>query len=711
MAQVNPFNYNLPVLPTDFVGRWDLVQKISEDLSNLVKADSWAVIGGRRFGKSSVLRSLASFLNEQNGRSGFRYVFPIVINLGRSTKRTERDVFFCILRDIYKALSVHPNLERALSSSHLINLISDSTDECSFFKFEDALNDLTKEFENEFGLIRLALLLDEVESTVNSDWSEILFDQLRSLVYDSTLADRIKLVLTGSASVVKVRQEGSPLLNAVKITHLKSLPSSAIEELISRAGDIPVAVSEAIQTQCGGHPFIAQYLLHHLWDQDPTGATSMQVLRLAREMRQVRAEDFLGWWKAIGDSGRQAYALIAGAEGWVDEHTLISQVRNTVQPLDQGLSALCYHGLTIRSENGEQYLTAGVLLRNWWLKRSASKQSCGRRPALLTEDQKPITWLHLSDIHFHDSSTYNENVVLRKLLWDVKEVIDRKSLHPDIILFTGDLAYSGKASQYKAAGNFFDELLSITDLPRSRLFMVPGNHDVDWEGISDIAKYTAEMLTDRERTNRILAADKAKEREFILARFRSYADFLNGYLEGHLFFDHDQFFYVKTIELGGRCIALLGLNSAWIAEGKIDETRKLLLGDRQVRAVLDAADEAGADLKIALMHHPFDWLRPFDRHDCESMLLDNCHFVLHGHLHHTAINHLKNPDSSAMVIAGGACYETREHPNSYNFVRLDFTLHKGMIYLRRYNDERGGFWAPDTSLYKNAPSGEYEFPI
>ncbi len=64
-----------------------------------------------------------------------------------------------------------------------------------------------------------------------------------------------------------------------------------------------------------------------------------------------------------------------------------------------------------------------------------------------------------------------------------------------------------------------------------------------------------------------------------------------------------------------------------------------------------------------------------------------------------------------MVIAGGACYETREHPNSYNFVRLDFTLHKGMIYLRRYNDERGGFWAPDTSLYKNAPSGEYEFPI
>ncbi|HKP36243.1 MAG TPA: hypothetical protein VJT71_05250 [Pyrinomonadaceae bacterium] len=135
----------------------------------------------------------------------------------------------------------------------------------------------------------------------------------------------------------------------------------------------------------------------------------------------------------------------------------------------------------------------------------------------------------------------------------------------------------------------------------------------------------------------------------------------------------------------------------------------LLLGERQVRVALEAADEAGADLKIALIHHPFDWLRPFDRRDCEAMLLDNCHFILHGHLHHMAITHLKSPDSSAMVIAGGACYETREHPNSYNFVQLDFSLHKGTIYLRRYSNERGGFWAPDTLLYKDVPAGEQEF--
>jgi hypothetical protein len=156
-------------------------------------------------------------------------------------------------------------------------------------------------------------------------------------------------------------------------------------------------------------------------------------------------------------------------------------------------------------------------------------------------------------------------------------------------------------------------------------------------------------------------------------------------------------------------IAVLGLNTAWLCASDEDKAKGLLLGERQTRAALEKAE--AADLKIALIHHPFDWLREFDQDDSEALLEDACDFILHGHLHRASMNQLVSPDNSAMLIAGGACYDTREYPNSYNFVRLDFTAGTGTIYLRRYSDARGGFWAKDTLTYRNISDGEYTFQL
>jgi hypothetical protein len=60
---------------------------------------------------------------------------------------------------------------------------------------------------------------------------------------------------------------------------------------------------------------------------------------------------------------------------------------------------------------------------------------------------------------------------------------------------------------------------------------------------------------------------------------------LNGYLEGHLFFDNERFFYVYHLESVSKCVAILGLNSAWLAQDDKDRNR-LALGERQVRDAL-----------------------------------------------------------------------------------------------------------------------------
>jgi 3',5'-cyclic AMP phosphodiesterase CpdA len=60
----------------------------------------------------------------------------------------------------------------------------------------------------------------------------------------------------------------------------------------------------------------------------------------------------------------------------------------------------------------------------------------------------------------------------------------------DLICFTGDLAFSGKAEQYEALTPFIADLLHRVKLPLDRLFVVPGNHDID----RDLAKAARKAL-------------------------------------------------------------------------------------------------------------------------------------------------------------------------------------------------------------------------
>lgn len=320
-----------------------------------------------------------------------------------------------------------------------------------------------------------------------------------------------------------------------------------------------------------------------------------------------------------------------------------------------------------------------------------------------------ITWLHLSDLHFRatEQHIWDENIVLKALLADVKEQIQQAGLQPDFVVVTGDIAFSGKAADYSLAKLFFDDLLRTTNLDKDRLFVVPGNHDVDRDLISRGAKAIGDSLLDRKSTYSIMT--HPDDRQLMLARFKGYSSFINNYLGSHIGFDTNQYYYVRLLELSNTRIAILGFNTALVSASDEDKAKGLLLGEHQVRTALEQANDA--DLRLSLLHHPFDWLREFDRNDVEPLICDNCQFVLHGHMHQTGIHQWRTPDTEIMILGAGACYETREYPNSFNFVRLDTQQGIGSVLLRRYADSRGGFWTKDSLTYRNVQNGEYVFSL
>jgi predicted MPP superfamily phosphohydrolase len=596
-----------------------------------------------------------------------------------------------------------------LNATELHTTVEDRSEEVVFAQFEDVLINLFRTLDECCGEIRLALLLDEVEITAHLPWVEEFFNHLRALVYDGSLSNNIKLVLTGSARVVKVHEAGSPLLNMVNVTYLRPLSRADIQTLIEHGGTVSSEVSELIQSYSGGHPFIAKFILYHLWDEGFDTATPDQFTFISRLMRRERTADFSGWWEAIGANGRRTYIELIKSGDWRSEKDIIAAHSSDETEIhDSGLDTLCYHGLVECDETQQRYRIGSRLFFEW----VSDRVDIPRRESVGSEetpsDPQIITWLHLSDLHFKEDASYDENIVLQALLNDIAQRIVNDNLRPDFIVITGDLAYAGKKSEYDLATQFLNDLLSVTDVPRERLFVIPGNHDVDRTLITQGTTILTTGLTSRADVNAVLV--DGDQRRTLIARFKEYSHFFNTYFNEYRIFDSDNLFYVAPFEANGRKIAIIGLNSALVSSSNEDRSR-LILGERLIRTAIDEARKSTAEILIAILHHPFYWLQEFEQGDSATLLMDNCSFILHGHLHELTAASVETPDSSATVIAGGACYDTREYPNAYNFVQLDLDAKQGSIHMRAYSDKHGGFWAKATLLYKNVPDGVYKFSL
>ncbi len=98
--------------------------------------------------------------------------------------------------------------------------------------------------------------------------------------------------------------------------------------------------------------------------------------------------------------------------------------------------------------------------------------------------------LHLSDFHFRLDRKWDQDPVLSGLAESIGELVGN-GLGPDVVVFTGDVAFSVKKKESDQASNWIDEKL-LPSLPTgfddSRLLFVPGNHDVDRDTVKKVAR-------------------------------------------------------------------------------------------------------------------------------------------------------------------------------------------------------------------------------
>lgn len=133
-----------------------------------------------------------------------------------------------------------------------------------------------------------------------------------------------------------------------------------------------------------------------------------------------------------------------------------------------------------------------------------------------------MRWLLLSDLHV-GSESESQKLALMSLVEAVRE---RSKAKPyDLVLMAGDLAFSGKRSEYKRLKTLLIEpLRRLSEFKYARFVAVPGNHDVD----CDIGYPPTVVALGQQKTQEFFYLNETgkKLRELRAESFAAYSEFL-----------------------------------------------------------------------------------------------------------------------------------------------------------------------------------------
>jgi predicted MPP superfamily phosphohydrolase len=244
--------------------------------------------------------------------------------------------------------------------------------------------------------------------------------------------------------------------------------------------------------------------------------------------------------------------------------------------------------------------------------------------------------LHISDIHFKspeclDQALDPDLAVRTRMMRDLAQQVGVLG-EVGAILIGGDIAYKADPEEYLTAWNWIQELAAISGCPKERIFVVPGNHDVDRSFIKrNVPTQSAQSM---------IASATPSNREWRLRQQLSHADSGQSLFAPHSAYNNfaapfncqiwpSKPFWQQDLPLeGGVTLRIYGLTSTLLSgqNGEDDIQGQLYISPLQT--VLNPIPNTA---NLVLAHHPIEWLLDADAVD--DALTTRAAFHLFGHKH------------------------------------------------------------------------------
>ncbi|MDP4267379.1 MAG: metallophosphoesterase, partial [Bacteroidota bacterium] len=226
-----------------------------------------------------------------------------------------------------------------------------------------------------------------------------------------------------------------------------------------------------------------------------------------------------------------------------------------------------------------------------------------------------IRIIHLTDFHLNEQNLKEWNSIVRKAMISKLEKLHEENAI-NLIAYTGDLIEKGGKdfrSAQKAFEIFKDEVIfpitSVLRLSINQFMIIPGNHDIERNKDNEITEIGLKGFFNKDINNvtkYITASIKQNNYAGGIERIKSYKEF-----ERSLYNESDtnnklsifgsSFRHLMNEESVGVCC----LNSAWRSYDN-EDAGNLIIGEEQLQNSYDFI--SNCDIKIAMIHHPLDWL-------------------------------------------------------------------------------------------------------
>jgi predicted MPP superfamily phosphohydrolase len=303
---------------------------------------------------------------------------------------------------------------------------------------------------------------------------------------------------------------------------------------------------------------------------------------------------------------------------------------------------------------------------------------------------------------------FEQDFVTTSMLNEIATVVQEDD-PLDMILVTGDLAKRGKHEEYQVVEVFCQRLLETSNVPPNRLYLVPGNHDVDRDEVPEHhIKWWYNFENQRDVADVLSSGESFP---ILMRKFSAFNDFANRIAARHLY-DERCYYSVESPSLTKNdntfCVNIVGLNSALFAGYDGDDEEKLALGLPQVDGAIRQLDQ-NALLTIVLFHHPTECFHSSDK-VCLNQLVNNVDLILTGHLHEPANAFIRNAAGQAVIIGAGASFEKRESENSFNLVEIDLETGRGVVQFYKYLPYHNR-WVQNRDANPNHEEGAFVFEI
>jgi hypothetical protein len=292
-------------------------------------------------------------------------------------------------------------------------------------------------------------------------------------------------------------------------------------------------------------------------------------------------------------------------------------------------------------------------------------------------------WIHVSDIHFGHGDAghgWDQELVMATLRRDIAaRPVD---VPIDAILVTGDIAFSGAGrspDEYARAHKWLLELARTVNLGPERIFVVPGNHDVN-RGV-DARNRSAGRLLEALRSRAVPkqgiddALRDPDDRKLLASRMAAFLEFAKDFgpwvsREGELPEQRLHWVHGPLEGKGGLRVRLVGLNTALLSKDD-EDFGQLRLGNEQLAKAF--VEDHANEVVLVLSHHPLKkgWLA--DEGHADAMLRQNAHAHLSGHVHGAESEEARAGSGGSFVrVTAGAAHNDQLPPgipqsHGYNF--------------------------------------------